>query len=53
MCTLSEQKPRVEHFLHLSEKQSFPTPAGGRHLCAVQSSYGKQAILNVDNQQKR
>lgn len=53
MCTLVEQKPRVEHFLRLSEKQSFPTPAGGRHLCAVQRSCGKQAILNIDSQQKR
>lgn len=44
MCTLAEQKLRAEHFLSLSGKQSFPAPAGGRHLCAVQSSYGKQAI---------
>lgn len=53
MCTLAEQKLRVQHFLSLSEKQSFPTPAGGHHLCAVQSSYGKQAILSIVSQQKR
>lgn len=53
MCTLAEQKPRVERFLRFSEKQSFPTPAGGRHLCAVQSSYGKPAILNIDNRRDK
>lgn len=53
MCTLAEQKLRAEHFLSLSGKQSFPAPAGGRHLCAVQGSYGKQAILSIDSPQKR
>lgn len=53
MCSLAEQKPRIEHFLCLSQKQSFPIAPGGCHLRVVQSSYGKEAILNIDIQQKR
>lgn len=53
MCILAEPKLRAEHCLSLSGKQSFPAPAGGRHLCAVQGSYGKQAILSIDSPQKR
>lgn len=52
MCTLPEQKPSGTLSALVWETIISHT-SRGRHLCAVQSSYGKQPILNMESQQKR